>query len=94
MSTTRQLLGWIVESPQEIVSRHPVQNRAWDFHASDGVFIAEISSLRGPVKLDPWDRPIPAENLTPLRSAENEIYAWTGFTTVEGEQVKLTIFNT
>ena len=92
MSSTLQLLQKIAESPEAIVTRHPIRNPAWDFDAKSGRFVTERSDL-GLNPLDPWNRPIPNSSMTPLRDGEGEVYATQGTTTVEGEQVSLLIFN-
>ena len=44
--------------------------------------------------IDPWNREIKFKgNFIPTIGRENEITEWTGFTSVEGFKIKLTIFN-
>ena len=92
MPTTLQRLQRIAESPETIVAKYPIINVAWDFDAASGNFVTERSDL-GLVPLDPWNRPIPTDRLTPLRDREGDVYASSGTTTVEGEVVSILIFN-
>jgi hypothetical protein len=75
----------------EIVKRYHVRNHNWHLDAESG-FVAEASML-GDRWLDPWGRPLIVHNMKPMKDREGETTHWTGFTTVKGEKVRLTIFN-
>jgi hypothetical protein len=73
----------------EIIEHDPPHNDLW--HFSDEGFSAFMSDLPHP--LDPWNRPLDKRHLTPHIDNDGDTTHWTGFTTVRGHRIRLTLWN-
>lgn len=90
MSSTLQFLRRVVR--ESVVDQYPICNTKWNFNVQTSTFVTDRSDL-GLTPLDPWNRPILADKLIPLRDREGEVYALQGTTTVAGNSVTLLIFS-
>ena len=71
----------------DVLHKHPIKNKAWEFSVASGHFVTEDSDLVH--RSDPWLRPF-SHSLVPFTTNE-EIGGWTTVTTVDGVTVKLVI---
>jgi hypothetical protein len=90
MSSTLQFLRRVIK--ESVVDQFSIRNDKWNFNTETSTFVTDRSDL-GLTPLDPWNRPILANKMIPLRDREGEVYAMQGTTTVAGNSVTLLIFN-
>lgn len=77
----------------ETLQKYPQRNQAWSFHSEDNSFTIEESTLQGNGTKDPWNRPLNLLGKTLHKNDEGDTTHWTGYTTVAGDRVDLTIWN-
>lgn len=69
-----------------------ILNECW-VSSTGGEYLTERSDFGSGLILDPWNRPIMADNLVKQFDSEGELTHWTCHTNIEGVPVKLIIYN-
>ena len=76
---------------KELQKKYPIRNTLWNYISETDSFVIEMSVFQHSNKLDPWFRWMP--KMDEVVDNEGEVVAWKCSTTVEGNPIKLVIFN-